>query len=349
MQAYPSTLPHFINGVWGEPTSGNGQDVMNPATNTPLGRIGHASKADLDRALAAAEAGFALWRRVSAFDRAKILRKAADLVRSRAEEIAPVLTFEQGKLLAEARLEVLGCADIIEWFADEGRRAYGRIILARAGGVRNMVMMEPVGPVAGFSPWNFPVLQAARKICGALAAGCSIIIKCPEETPGSPIAFVKCFEDAGVPAGVVNLLYGVPAEISQYLIASPVIRKISFTGSVPVGKQLGSLAGLHMKRATMELGGHAPVLVFDDVETDAVATLLAGMKYRNAGQVCVSPTRFFVQQKVYDRFVAKFIDLASGIKVGDGFASDSKMGPLANPRRVNAMEGILLDAQEKGA
>ena len=349
MQAYPSTLPHFINGVWGEPTSGNGQDVMNPATNTPLGRIGHASKADLDRALAAAEAGFALWRRISAFDRAKILRKAADLVRSRAEEIAPVLTFEQGKLLAEARLEVLGCADIIEWFADEGRRAYGRIIPARAGGVRNMVMMEPVGPVAGFSPWNFPVLQAARKICGALAAGCSIIIKCPEETPGSPIAFVKCFEDAGVPAGVVNLLYGVPAEISQYLIASPVIRKISFTGSVPVGKQLGSLAGLHMKRATMELGGHAPVLVFDDVETDAVATLLAGMKYRNAGQVCVSPTRFFVQQKVYDRFVAKFIDLASDIKVGDGFAPDSKMGPLANPRRVNAMEGILLDAQEKGA
>ena len=349
MQAYPSTLPHFINGVWGEPTSGNGQDVMNPATNTPLGRIGHASKADLDRALAAAEAGFAIWRRISAFDRAKILRKAADLVRSRAEEIAPVLTFEQGKLLAEARLEVLGCADIIEWFADEGRRAYGRIIPARAGGVRNMVMMEPVGPVAGFSPWNFPVLQAARKICGALAAGCSIIIKCPEETPGSPIAFVKCFEDAGVPAGAVNLLYGVPAEISQYLIASPVIRKISFTGSVPVGKQLGSLAGLHMKRATMELGGHAPVLVFDDVETDAVATLLAGMKYRNAGQVCVSPTRFFVQQKVYDRFVARFIDLASAIKVGDGFASDSKMGPLANPRRVNAMEGILLDAQEKGA
>jgi succinate-semialdehyde dehydrogenase/glutarate-semialdehyde dehydrogenase len=346
---YLDTLDHFINGVWAQPTSSESQTVVNPATNKPIGRLGHASRADLDSALAAAQAGFNIWRRVSAFERGKILRKTADLMRQRVDRIATLLTLEQGKLLAEAKLEVLGSADVVDWFAEEGRRAYGRIIPARADGVRNMVIMEPIGPVAGFSPWNFPVLQAARKICGSLAAGCSIIIKCPEETPASPIEFVKCFQDAGVPAGVINLLYGVPKDISEYLVASPVIRKISFTGSVPVGKLLGSLAGLHMKRATMELGGHAPVLIFDDVDTDSVATLLAGMKYRNAGQVCVSPTRFFVQNKAYDKFVGKFIDLAKQIKVGDGMDPASKMGPLANPRRVNAMESIVLDAKEKGA
>ncbi len=350
MQAqYLDKLEHHINGEWVQPTSGNTEDVMNPSTNTSLGKLGHASKADLDSALSAAQSGFNTWRRISAFERSKIMRKAAELVRSRADRIASVLTLEQGKLLAEAKMEVLGAADVIEWFAEEGRRAYGRIIPARADGVRNMVMMEPVGPVAGFSPWNFPVLQAARKISGALAAGCSIIVKCPEETPASPIEFVRCFQEAGIPPGVINLIYGVPAQISEYLIPSPIIRKISFTGSVPVGKQLGALAGLHMKRATMELGGHAPVLVFDDVETDGVATLLAGMKYRNAGQVCVSPTRFFIQDRVYDNFVSKFTDLARNTKVGDGFDPASKMGPLANPRRVNAMESIVLDAQERGA
>lgn len=346
---YLSKLDHYINGAWVQPTSGKGQDVVNPATNQPIAKLGYASKADLDAAIKAADTGFKVWRKTSAFERAKILRKAADLVRARVDRIATALTFEQGKILGEAKLEILGSADVIDWFADEGRRAYGRIIPARADGVRNMVIMEPVGPVAGFSPWNFPVLQATRKISAALAAGCSIIIKCPEETPGSPIEFVKCFEEAGVPAGVINLLYGVPSEISEYLIAHPTIRKISFTGSVPVGKQLASLAGLHMKRATMELGGHAPVMVFDDADSDNAATLTAFLKYRNAGQVCVSPTRFFVQEKAYDNFVSKFIDLAKAVKVGDGFDPSSKMGPLANPRRINAMERIIFDAQEKGA
>jgi len=346
---YSGSLDHYINGAWVQPASGKTQDVVNPSTSVSLGTLGHASKADLDKALAAAVGGFNTWRRVSAFERCKIMRKAADLLRARADHIANILSLEQGKLLAEAKIEILASADVIDWFSEEGRRAYGRVIPARADGVRNTVIMEPVGPVAGFSPWNFPVMQAARKVGGALGAGCSIILKCPEETPGSPIEFVKCFHDAGIPPGVINLVYGNPAEISEYLIPSPVIRKISFTGSVPVGKQLGALAGLHMKRATMELGGHAPVLVFDDVESDGVATLLAGMKYRNAGQVCVSPTRFFLHDKVYDKFVAKFTDLARNIKVGDGLDPASKMGPLANPRRVNAMESILLDAQEKGA
>lgn len=346
---YLSTLEHYIGGAWVQPTSGKTQDVMNPSTNLAIGKLGLASKGDLDKALAAAQKGFETWRKVSSYERGKILKKVADLMRSRADEIAKVLTLEQGKVLAEAKVEVLGSADIIEWFAEEGRRAYGRIIPARADGVRNMVIQEPIGPVAGFSPWNFPVSQAARKIGGALAAGCSIIVKCPEETPGSPIGFVKCFHDAGVPPGVVNLVYGNPAEISEYLIPSPIIRKISFTGSVPVGKHLNSLAALHMKRATMELGGHAPVMIFDDIDADHVATVLHGMKTRNAGQVCVSPTRFFVQDKVYDKFVGKFTDLMKATKVGDGLDPTTKMGPLANPRRIAAMESFMQDAQEKGA
>jgi succinate-semialdehyde dehydrogenase/glutarate-semialdehyde dehydrogenase len=344
-----AALEHYIDGQWVKPTGSKSQDVVNPATNTPLGRLGYVSKGDLDHALAAASKGFKVWRKVSAFERGKILRKAGELLRGRADEIAKTLTLEQGKLLAEAKLEVLSAADIIDWFAGEGQRAYGRIIPARSDGVRNMVIYEPVGPVAGFAPWNFPVTQAVRKVAGSLAAGCSIILKCPEETPASPIGLIRCFHDAGVPAGVVNLVYGVPAEISEYLIPSPVIRKISFTGSVPVGKHLNALAAMHMKRATMELGGHAPVLVFDDADADGAAKLMAAFKYRNAGQVCVSPTRFFVHDKVYDNFVGQFVDLARTIKVGDGLDPESKMGPLANPRRVNAIEEFVADAKDKGA
>ncbi len=342
------TLQHYIDGKWTKGTSSKAQDVMNPSTNAVLGSLPHASKEDLDAALASAERGFQVWRRVSAFERSKILRKAGELIRTRADAIATILSQEQGKILAEAKVEVQGSADICEWFAEEGRRAYGRIIPARADGVRNMVILEPVGPVAGFSPWNFPVTQAVRKIAAALAAGCSIIVKCPEETPGSPIAMLKCFIDAGVPAGVINLVYGVPAEISEYLIPSPIIRKISFTGSVPVGKHLAALAGMHMKRATMELGGHAPVLVFDDANPEEVANLTTGLKFRNAGQVCISPTRFFLHDKVYDKFVAQFTANAKALKVGDGLDAKSTMGALANPRRINAMESIIMDAQEKG-
>jgi succinate-semialdehyde dehydrogenase/glutarate-semialdehyde dehydrogenase len=346
--SYP-TLKHYIDGRWVEPTGGSELDVVNPADNRPIGRLGLASRDDLDLALAAAERGFRQWRGVASFERGKILRKAAELVRARAEDIGKVLTLEQGKIFAEAKLEVLSAADIIDWFAGEGQRAYGRVIPARADGVRNMVLLEPIGPVAGFAPWNFPVTQAVRKIAAALAAGCSIILKCPEETPAAPIGLVNCFHDAGVPAGVINLVYGVPAEISEYLIPHPTIRKVSFTGSVSVGKHLNALAASHMKRATMELGGHAPVLVFDDADVAHAAKLMAAFKYRNAGQVCVSPTRFFVHEKVYDNFVADFIGIAAGLKVGAGLDATSNMGPLANPRRVNAMEMFVADAEEKGA
>jgi succinate-semialdehyde dehydrogenase/glutarate-semialdehyde dehydrogenase len=342
-------LELYIDGKFTKGASGATQDVVNPSKDNVLAGLPLAKRPELDAALAAADKGFKVWRRESAFERAKIMRKAAELLRARAGAIARQMTLEQGKVLAESTLEVQMAADVIDWYAEEGRRAYGRIIPARADGVRNMVIMEPVGPVAAFSPWNFPVVQAVRKISASLAAGCSIIIKCPEETPGSPLALVRCFHDAGLPAGVLNLVYGTPAEISEYLIPHPVIRKISFTGSVPVGKHLNALAASHMKRATMELGGHSPLLIFDDIEAEGVAKLTGALKWRNAGQVCISPTRFFVHDKVYDQFVAKFIDVAKGTKVGDGLEPTSKMGPLANPRRINAVEAFVRDAQEKGA
>ena len=345
---YPDVLLH-IDGAWTNAQSGRTLQVMNPATGDVNGTLAHAEIPDLDRALAAAERGFATWRKVSAYDRSKIMRKAADLLRERAEMIAPLMTMEQGKPIAEAKMEAIAGADIIDWFAEEARRTYGRVIPARADGIYQLSLREPVGPVAAFTPWNFPINQANRKIAIALAAGCSIIVKGPEETPASCMELVRCYVDAGLPPGVVQLVFGVPSEISEYLIPHPVIRKISFTGSTPVGKQLSALAGLHMKRATMELGGHAPAIVFNDADIGAATKMLAAAKFRNAGQVCVSPTRFLVQNGAYDQFVEVFTAAAKAIKVGSGMEAGTQMGPLANPRRITAMEGLISDAVQKGA
>jgi succinate-semialdehyde dehydrogenase / glutarate-semialdehyde dehydrogenase len=260
-----------------------------------------------------------------------------------------LLTLEQGKPLAEAKGETLAGADVIDWFAEEARRTYGRVIPARAEGVYQLVVKEPVGPIAAFTPWNFPINQVVRKLSCALAAGCSIIVKPPEETPAAPAELIRCFADAGVPAGVVNLVYGVPSEISEYLIPHPVIRKISFTGSTAVGKQLAALAGAHMKRVTMELGGHAPSIVFDDADVALASRLLSTNKLRNAGQVCVSPTRLLVQERVYDSFIGKFTEAVKAAKVGDGMKSGTQMGPMANPRRITAMETFIGDAVKRGA
>jgi len=344
---YPNTQL-FINGAWGPAGSGRTLPVVNPANGNPIGTVACAERADLDRALEAAEHGFKTWRKVSAFDRAKLMRKAANLFRERADTVAVMLTMEQGKPLAEAKQEVLAGADIIDWFSEEARRAYGRVIPARAEGVYQLVIKEPVGPVAAFTPWNFPINQVVRKLSAALAAGCSIIIKAPEETPASPAELIRAFADAGVPAGVIGLVYGSPAEISSYLIPHPVIRKMSFTGSVAVGKQLAALAGSHMKRTTMELGGHAPVIIFDDADVDAAAKTMTFMKYRNAGQVCVSPTRFLVQEGIFKSFVEKFVAGAKAVKVGDGFDPDTRMATLANPRRQRAMEAHVEDAKKHG-
>lgn len=345
---YPD-IQLLIDGVWCKAESGKTIPVVNPATGEQIGTVAHAEKADLDRALAAVEKGFQIWRKTSAFDRSKIMRKAADLLRARAETIAPLLTMEQGKPLIEAKGEALAGADVIDWFAEEGRRAYGRVIPARAAGIYQLVVKEPVGPVAAFTPWNFPINQVVRKLSAALATGCSIIVKGPEETPAAPAELIRCFVDAGVPAGVVNLVYGVPAEVSSYLIPHPVIRKISFTGSTVVGKQLAAMAGLHMKRATMELGGHGPVIVFDDADVELASKMLAAAKFRNAGQVCVSPTRYLVQEKVYDSFVEKYVAATGKIKVGDGLKEGTTMGPLANTRRVVAIESFVDDALKAGA
>jgi succinate-semialdehyde dehydrogenase/glutarate-semialdehyde dehydrogenase len=340
----------FINGQWQQPAEGRTLPVVNPATGKEIGRVAHAGRSDLDRALEAAQKGFAVWRDMVPAERSKIMRRAAALMRERAGEIAPLLTQEQGKPLAEAKGEAMAAADIIEWFAEEGFRVYGRIVPSRASlSIRQMVLKDPVGPVAAFTPWNFPINQVVRKVGAALAAGCSMLVKAPEETPAAPAALVKAFADAGLPPGVLGLVYGNPAEISSYLIPHPAIRKITFTGSIPVGKQLAALAGQHMKRVTMELGGHAPVIVCEDADIALAVKTAAAAKFRNAGQVCISPTRFLVHQSIANDFAQAFADHAKGLKVGDGLAEGTQMGPLANPRRIDAMSAFTDDAVKKGA
>lgn len=348
MTAYPDTQL-FIAGQWCPGSGGRRIAVTDPATSEVIGHVAHAEIADLDAALAAAERGFAVWRETGVFDRCRIMRRAADLMRERADGIARILTREQGKPLAEARGEVLAGADIIDWFAEEGRRAYGQIIPARTPGVTQLAIKLPVGPVAAFTPWNFPINQAVRKLSAALAAGCSIIVKAPEETPASPAELIRAFADAGVPDGVVNLVFGVPSEVSEYLIPHPVIRKISFTGSTPVGKHLAALAGQHMKRATMELGGHAPVIICADADMEKAIRLISGSKLRNAGQVCVSPTRFLVEDGVFDPFLSGFTAALQAAKQGNGMEEGVQIGPLANDRRVAALETLVADAVAQGA
>jgi succinate-semialdehyde dehydrogenase/glutarate-semialdehyde dehydrogenase len=349
MTAHYDKLSLFIDGEWIAAGSRKTQAVVNPATAERMADLPHATTEDLDRALEAAKKGFAVWRRTSPYDRSKVLRKAADLIRERADHIATQMTLEEGKTLPEAKIEVLASADTFDWYAEEGRRTYGRIVPTRVPGQRHYVMKEPVGVVAAFAPWNFPALTPTRKIAGALGAGCSCIMKPAEETPSTPLAIARALADAGLPKGVLNVVFGVPSEVSSYLIASSVVRKISFTGSTAVGKQLVKLAADGMKRTTMELGGHAPVIVFDDVDPIKVASACVPFKFRNSGQVCISPTRFYVHEKVYDRFVDTFVDMAKGLTVGNGLDANSKMGPLANGRRVEAMERLIADARQNGA
>ncbi len=346
VKPYPDTQI-YVDGAWraGAKTIA----VIDPATEAEIGRLSLASEQDLSDAAEAAARAFSAWRKVSSLERSKTMRRAADLLRERANEIAAIMTREQGKPLAEARGETLAGADIIDWFAEEGRRTYGRVVPSRTDAVRQIVTREPVGPVACFTPWNFPLNQAVRKVSAALASGCTVVLKGPEETPASCAALVQVFIDAGVPQGALNLVFGVPAEVSSYLIAHPAIRKISFTGSTPVGKLLAAKAGEHMKRATMELGGHAPAIVFADADIARAAKLLAGAKFRNAGQVCISPTRFMVQDAAYDEFLEHFVAVTKTIKVGNGLAEGVQMGPLANDRRLAAMERLVADAREQGA
>ncbi|HVZ08861.1 NAD-dependent succinate-semialdehyde dehydrogenase [Rhodopila sp.] len=344
MAQYPD-LKLFIAGEW---RTAGGAPVINPADETTLGTVPHASRADLDDALAAAQDGFRAWSRTAPARRAEIILRATQLIRERVEDLAVAMTLEQGKPIAQSRLEIIRGCEIIEWDAQEGRRVYGRIIPSEPG-MRHSVLRQPIGVVAGFSPWNFPMSSPARKVGGALAAGCSIILKASEETPAGAVQLVQAFADAGLPRGVLNLVFGVPSEISEYLIPQPSVRLVTFTGSVPVGKHLSALAGAHMKPAIMELGGHSPVFVCDDVDPASTAAKSVVGKSRNAGQVCVSPTRFFVEDAIHDRFVESFTQKAAALKIGNGLDPAIEMGPLANERRLAAMDALVTDAKAKGA
>lgn len=345
MYSYPD-LHLFIDGKWRK--TANDAPVLNPATEAEIGRLPHAEISDLDDALSAAEQGFKAWRRVAPVKRANVMYRAAALMRERQEEIATAITAEQGKPLAQARLEVIRGCEFFEWDAGEATRTYGRVIPS-APGIRYFVNHQPIGTVAAFSPWNFPMSQPSRKIAGAIAAGCSIILKAAEETPAGALHIAKAFHDAGLPPGVLNLVFGRPSEISDYLIKQDQVRLVAFTGSTTVGRHLTTLAAQHMTPVLMELGGHAPVIVCEDTDVNAAAVSSAVRKMRNAGQVCTSPTRFFVHEKVFEEFAQVFVRRAAQTIVGNGVDSDVQMGPLANERRPAALAELVEDAVTHGA
>ena len=346
--AYSARLGLYIAGEW---RSGGGRDehqVRNPATGEVLAALPLADAQDLDEALAASQRGFDLWRKQAPEARAAIMSGAARLVRERVDVLALIITLEQGKLLAEAKAEILYAAALLDFHAGEAVRIHGRV-LPRPSGSRSLVLHQPIGPVAAFCAWNFPILNVVRKLSPALAAGCSVILKPSEETSGSAVELVRCLQDAGLPGDVVQCVFGVPDAISRQLLASPITRKLSFTGSVAIGKHLQRLAADTMMKTTMELGGHAPVLVFDDCNLEATLDMLVAHKFRNAGQVCIAPTRFYVQERIYKDFTTGFAERTRAIQTGFGLDPAVQMGPMANARRPEAIESLVEDAVGAGA
>jgi succinate-semialdehyde dehydrogenase/glutarate-semialdehyde dehydrogenase len=339
----------FIGGAWRAARTGRTIDVIDPATEEVVCAIPHAGADEVDEAISAAAQAFPGWRQTLPWDRAAILRKTADLIRARAEVLAHVLTLEQGKPLAEARREVGMAADHFEWAGEEAKRIYGITIDARPAGTRSVVRHEPVGVVGALTPWNFPALQLAAKVAYALAAGCTVVLKPSEETPGISIGLVRALQDAGLPAGAVNLVFGDPPAISERLFASPVVRAVSFTGSTAVGKQLMALAAPGLKRLTMELGGHAPMIVLADADPEDAAAKAAMIKFRNAGQACVSPSRFYVHASIATRFAERMAASARALVLGSGLEATTTMGPLASARRRAAAEALVEDAVLHGA
>jgi succinate-semialdehyde dehydrogenase/glutarate-semialdehyde dehydrogenase len=345
MNTYPD-LHLYINGEWRK--TATDLPVFNPATEEEIGRLPHAEKSDLDDAVESAARGFEVWRQVAPSERASVLYKAATIMRERQEEIATAITAEHGKPLDQARLEVIRGCEFLEWDAGEATRTYGRVIPS-ARGVRYIVHHQPIGTVAAFSPWNFPMSQPCRKVAGAIASGCSIILKAAEETPAGALHIAKAFHDAGLPPGVLNLVFGTPADISRHLIRNDRVHLVAFTGSTEVGKHLTTLAAQHMTPVLMELGGHAPVIVCEDTDVEAAALSGAVRKMRNAGQVCTSPTRFFVHESIFEAYVETFVRRAAETVVGNGFEPGVEMGPLANERRIGALTDLVEDAQAQGA
>ncbi|PGH58648.1 NAD-dependent succinate-semialdehyde dehydrogenase [Azospirillum palustre] len=346
--AYPD-LHLWIGGRWIEAGGRTSEPVIDPATGATLGLLPHAGADDVDAAVAAAAEGFRLWRRTSVVERSALLRRTADLMRADAGGLAALIALELGKPVVEAVREVETAAGMFDWAAEECRRSYGRIIPPRTPGHRLMALREPVGPVAAFSGWNAPAITPARKIAGALGAGCSIVIKPSEGTPASALFIARALAEAGLPAGVANMLFGNPGAVAERLMEAEAIRMVSFTGSIPVGKHLAALATRTMKRGVFELGGHAPVLVFPDVDIEAVARGAAAAKFRSSGQICTSPTRFYVHRSIHDRFAAAFAEAATAIRVGDPFDGATQMGPVQNARRLAAVEALVEDARRNGA
>lgn len=342
-------LSLFIDGAWLDAGNRDTAPVINPANGAILGRVPLATAADLDLALTTARTAFDIWSHTVPAERSRILRQGATLMRERTEHIATLMTLEEGKPLAESRDEVLRAAEYFEWFAEEARRIDGRVVPSNRPGVQQLVKRQAIGPVAAFTPWNFPAITPARKLSAALAAGCSVILKPGEESPATALALARCLDDAGLPKGVLQVVFGVPDMVSARLIASPVIRKVAFTGSVPVGRLLSERAAAGVKPITLELGGHGPVLVFDDADIEAAAVGGAANRFRGTGQICISSTRFLVQRGVYDQFVERFVAATGALVIGDGMASQTQVGPLANPRQLAKMEALVADAVEQGA
>jgi succinate-semialdehyde dehydrogenase / glutarate-semialdehyde dehydrogenase len=350
MQKYKyDQLYLFINGVWLEAGNRDTSAVINPATGAALGRLPLATVADLEQALNTAKEAFDVWRHTVPTERARILRNAAGLMRERAEHIATLMTLEEGKPLGESRDEVLRAAEYFEWFSEEARRIDGRVVPANRQGVQQLVKRQAIGPVAAFTPWNFPAITPARKLSAALAAGCSVILKPGEESPATALALARCLDDAGLPKGVLQIVFGVPDMVSAQLIASPVIRKVAFTGSVPVGRLLSERAAAGVKPITLELGGHGPVLVFEDADIEAAAVGGAANRFRGTGQICISSTRFLIQRAAYARFEERFVAATQKLVIGDGMDSGTQVGPLANPRQLAKMESLVADAVGQGA
>ena len=341
-------LGFFINGEW-RTGSGKGEDVLNPANESVLAFLPHASQKDLEDALESAQRGFKIWKNAPVQKRAAILQKTADLIEERSEQIARIITLEQGKPLRESQGELQRTVETFRWNAAYAIENIEKRSILRQTGLRQSVRVEPVGVSLGLTPWNFPAFLVARKLAPALAAGCSMILKASEETPGTAVALIRALSDAGLPEGVVNLVFGVPAEISKKFFASDIVRKVSFTGSVPVGKQLANLASSGLKRCTFELGGHSPAIVCEDTDLDAALSTLTAFKFRNSGQVCIAPSRFFVHRSLYSSFVEGFVEAAKSQCLGDGFEEETTMGPMSNVRRIESMENLVQDAVTRGA
>ncbi|MBP2838656.1 NAD-dependent succinate-semialdehyde dehydrogenase [Pseudomonas putida] len=339
----------FIDGKWFDADGRETATVRNPATEEIIGQVPLATADELDLALEVAQRGFEQWRNTVPAERARVLKRAADIILERAAHIAAQMTLEEGKPIGEAMDEVTRAAEYFEWFAESARRIDGRVVPANRPGVLQLVKRQPIGPVAAFTPWNFPAITPARKLSAALAAGCSVILKPGEESPSTALALARALDDAGLPKGVLQVVFGVPDEVSSQLIASPIIRKVTFTGSVPIGRLLSSRAAEGVKPITLELGGHGPVLVFDDADVERAAVEGVANRFRGTGQVCISSTRFMVQRGVYEQFVDHFVAATKALRIGNGMHPHTQVGPLANLRQLNKMEELVADAVAKGA